>query len=123
MAKVSTFEELRIWQEARVLVKDIYKDFSPATSGGRDYGVAGQVQRAGVSIMNNIAEGFERSRDTEFARFLDIAKGSCGEVRSLYYTAEDLCYVEEAVAAQRRDQARSIAKGIAALASHLRLST
>ena len=120
MAKVNTFEELRIWQEARMLVRDIYRDFAPGAPGGRDFGFAGQLERAGVSIMNNIAEGFERSTDADFARFLDIAKGSCGEVRSLYYAAQDLSYVTAAVAETRREQARSIAKGIATLALHLR---
>ena len=67
-----------------------------------------------------VAEGFERSTDADFARFLDIAKGSCGEVRSLYYAAEDLGYVPPEVADQRRSRSRQISAGIASLASHLR---
>jgi four helix bundle protein len=97
MEKAKRFEDLWIWQEARKLVKDIYQDFRTG-SGSKDFGFRGQIQEAGVSIMSNIAEGFERHTDPEFARFLDIAKGSYGEVRSLYYTAEDLNYIAPEVA-------------------------
>jgi four helix bundle protein len=123
MATAQTFEELWIWQQARELVRDIYPDFGEGTPAGRDFGFRDQVRRSGVSIMNNIAEGFERASDTEFARFLDIAKGSCGEVRSMYYTAEDLGYVTATVANQRRERSKQIAAGIVALRSHLRNRT
>ena len=72
------------------------------------------------SIMNNISEGFERRTDTEFARFLDLAKGSCGEVRSMYYSAEDLKYVDQKTAVERRTKGRQISAGSASLAKHLR---
>jgi len=113
------FEELWVWQQARELVKEVYEDFRSGL-GSKDYGFRDQVQKAAVSIMNNIAEGFERSTDPEFARFLDVAKGSCGEVRSMYYTAEDLGYVDPAVADTRRSKARQISAGIASLTAHLR---
>ena len=70
--------------------------------------------------MNNIAEGFERSTDPDKARFLDIAKGSAGEVRSMYYVAADIRYVSGDVATQRRERVVKISKGIAALTSHFR---
>jgi len=70
--------------------------------------------------MNNIAEGFEWKTQREFVRFLDIAKASCGEVRSMYYTAEDLSYVSVEKALERRESCRRIAAGIGSLQSHLR---
>ena len=120
MEKIESFEDLWIWQEARALVRDIYEDFGKDTSAERDYGFRGQIQTAGISIMNNIAEGFERSTDADKARFLDIAKGSAGEVRSMYYVAEDIRYVSSDVALKRREKVVKISKGIAALTSHFR---
>ena len=85
-----TFEELRIWQQARKQAKEVYTEFGGESVSSRDFGFRDQIQRAGVSVMNNIAEGFERHSPTEFAHFLNIAKASCGEVRSMLYLAEDL---------------------------------
>jgi four helix bundle protein len=119
MEKVTRFEELWIWQQARLLVRQIYGDCSNGKAS-RDFGFRAQIQRAGVSIMNNVAEGFERSTDPDFARFLDVAKGSCGEVRSLYYVAEDLGYVDSAMAEERRSTTRRLAAGIKSLADFLR---
>ena len=116
MSKAECFEDLRIWQEARQFVKLIYTDFRE----NKDYGFCSQIQRAGVSVMNNIAEGFERNSDADFARFLDMAKGSAGEVRSMYYSAEDLGYVSLETANERRMFAQTISKGIGALEGYLR---
>ena len=116
MSKAEHFEDLRIWRESRQLVKQIYIDFR----GSRDYGFKDQIQRAGVSIMNNISEGFERNSDADFARFLNIAKGSAGEVRSMYYAAEDLGYVAEDSAKERRCFVKVISQGIGAFESYLR---
>ncbi len=120
MEKVESFEDLWIWQEARILVQEIYGDFGRDMPAERDYGFRGQIQTAGISIMNNIAEGFERTTDADKARFLDIAKGSCGEVRSMYYVAEDIPYVSTAVAHQRRQRAIKISRGIATLTARFR---
>ena len=106
MEPAQSFEDLWIWQQARILVRELYSDFGPGTPAFHDYGFRSQVQDAGISIMNNTAEGFERSSDADFASFLDFAKGSCGEVRSMYYPAEDLGYVPAAVANQRREKAK-----------------
>jgi four helix bundle protein len=83
------FEDLRIWQQARVMANEVYDAFA----GCRDYGFRDQIQRAAVSSMNNIAEGFERRSSKDFGHFLDIAKASSGEVRSMLYLAEDRKYL------------------------------
>jgi four helix bundle protein len=115
-----SFEELWIWQQARMLVRDVYLDFGDGSAAERDFGFRNQIQRAAVSIMNNIAEGFERHSSAEFARFLDVAKASCGEVRSMYYTAEDLRYVAAPTATKRRESARQLSAAIWKLAAHIR---
>ncbi|MEM9016968.1 MAG: four helix bundle protein [Verrucomicrobiota bacterium] len=113
------FEDLRIWQQARVLAANVYRDFG----GSKDFGFRDQIQRAGVSVMNNIAEGFERNSPKEFAHLLGVAKGSCGEVRSMLFLAEDLNYLSSDTAQERRNLALSISKGIEALAKKLRSQT
>jgi len=122
MAKAKRFEELWIWQQARELVKEIYQDFKTGP-GSKDFGFRGQIQDAGISVMNNIAEGFERRTDPEFSRFLDIAKGSCGEVRSMYYSAEDLDYLDPAITEVRRSKSQKTSSGIASLSKYLRKPT
>jgi four helix bundle protein len=119
--KARRFEELWIWQQARVLVRQIYGDCSIGAAS-RDFGFRDQIRRAGLSIMNNVVEGFERSSDPDFARMLDIARGSCGEVRSRYYVAEDLGYVDSPMAEERRSSARRPAAGIKSLTDFLRTS-
>lgn len=86
----------------------------------RDFDFRSQIRSAAVSIMNNIAEGFERRTDADFAHFLDIAKGSAGEVRSMLYLAEDRQYIPSDHASRLRESASMLAKGIAQLAKYLR---
>ena len=81
-------ENMRIWQEARVFTNDIYRMMSSC----RDYGFRDQIQRATVSIMNNIAEGFESGSDAKFIYFLNVARGSCSEVKSMLYLCEDFSF-------------------------------
>jgi four helix bundle protein len=81
--RIKNFEELEIWKEARYLTREIYT-LSKSPQFSKDYGLRDQMQRAALSIMSNIAEGFERGGNQEFVQFLYIAKGSCGELRSLY---------------------------------------
>jgi four helix bundle protein len=92
MAKIKKFEDIESWKRARKLTKDIYT----VTAQGkflRDFGLKDQIRRATVSILSNIAEGFERGGDKEFLQFLAIAKGSSGEVRAQLYVALDLEYI------------------------------
>ncbi len=117
------FEDLWIWQQARALVGEIYRDFGVDSLARRDFGFRDQIQRAGISVMNNIAEGFERNTNADFARLLDIARGSAGEVRSMYFAAEDLGYVPGEIADSRRQRGRKISAGIASLSKHLRASS
>jgi four helix bundle protein len=77
--KIECFEDIIAWQKAKDVTSKIYAQFRL----NRDYGFKDQIQRASVSVMNNIAEGFERKSNAEFRQFLYIAKGSCGEVRSM----------------------------------------
>ena len=83
---VHRFEELIAWQRARVLAREVY-EVTARDAFRKDFGLSGQIQRAAVSTMANIAEGFEKGRPTEFGRYLDIARGSLAEVRSHLYIA------------------------------------
>jgi four helix bundle protein len=87
--KFKKFEEMIVWQKSQDLTVDIYQVFG----GMKDYGFKDQIQRAAVSISNNIAEGYERISNSEFIRFLYIAKGSAGEVRSMLSLALRLGYI------------------------------
>ena len=91
--KIERFEEIEAWKEARKLVKEIYSCFSKC----QDFAFRGQIQRAGISIMSNIAEGFERNTNKEFINFLSIARGSLAEVKSLLYTANDIGYIDKPI--------------------------
>jgi four helix bundle protein len=89
---IKRFEDIDAWRSARVLVQDLYR-VTPSGLFTRDFDLRNQLRRAAVSIMSNIAEGFERRGNKEFRRFLFIAKGSAGEVRSLLYIAADSGYI------------------------------
>lgn len=93
MARIERFEDIQAWQKARELARAIYA-ISDVGSFSRDFGLRDQIRRAAVSIMANIAEGFERGGDAEFRRFLAIAKGSTGEVKAQLYVALDAGLIE-----------------------------
>jgi four helix bundle protein len=94
MATVKQFEDLHVWQEARALVREVYK-VTKQRAFYRDFALRDQITRAAISSMSNIAEGFERGSRKEFIQFLNIAKGSNGEVRSQLYVALDQQYLQQ----------------------------
>lgn len=101
-------ENLFIWKEARIVVNDIYE----LTKNCKDYGFKDQIQRAAISIMNNIAEGSESGSDAKYINFLKISKGSCSEVRSMLYLCEDfkICTAEDRIKIQ--EKTRILSSGI-----------
>ena len=100
--KVQRFEDLEAWQIARELANQVYK-ITKQESVCRDFGFVDQIRRAAISIMNNIAEGFERGSNKDFVRFLFIARGSAGEVRSLLYLGLDQGYLTNSEFSECRD--------------------
>lgn len=89
--KIENFEDIDAWREARKLVNEVYRLFA----SNKDYGFRDQIQRASISVMTNIAEGFDRGTNKEFFQFLLIARGSVSEVKSLTYTALDISYLDQ----------------------------
>jgi len=119
---VERFEELHIYQRARQLTNSVY---GLARSGefSRDYGLANQIRRASVSILSNIAEGFERGAKAEFIQFRFIAKGSCGEVRAQLQVAADQKYISDADYSQLTELCRQTSRMISSFIAHLQGST
>jgi four helix bundle protein len=106
-SKVENFEDLNVYQQARELTNKIY-EITRKSLFCKDYGLVDQIRRASVSIMANIAEGFERGTNTEFVQFLSIAKGSCGEVWAPLSIAFDQKYIETETCRKLSDQCRLI---------------
>jgi len=105
MAMIQRFEDIQAWQEARKLVKMIYS-LSNRESFSKDFGMRDQIRRASVSVMANIAEGFDCESKVEFARFLGIARRSAVEVQSILYAALDAGYISNDEFNQHYEQAR-----------------
>ena len=118
---VKTFEDMEVWKEARRLTQRIYhltknEDFA------KDFGLRDQIRRAAVSIMSNIAEGFERGGNQEFVQFLYVAKASCGEVRSQIYVALDQNYVANIEVGELTKSFKRLSSMISNLTTYLRKS-
>ena len=116
MSFAERFEDLEIWQEARRLHKSVYESLHQC----RDFSFRDQMRRAALSVMNNISEGFERRTDKDFAHFLDLSKGSAGEVRSMTYASEDAKILDAPTAEHLRSAYEVLSKRIAAFQKHLR---
>jgi four helix bundle protein len=112
LAGVQQFEDLIAWQKARELSRLVYR----LTNQGRlarDFRLSGQMQGAAVSVMSNIAQGFERDGDGEFYQFLKLTKSSCGEVRSLLCVALDANYIDEPTFEHLRTRADEVSRVVA----------
>lgn len=118
MKRIEAFEDMEVWQQAREMVKAIYS-MTNQNHFAQDFGLCNQIQRASVSVMSNIAEGFERGSDRDFARFLFIAKASAAEVRSQLYVAFDLNYIDAETLHALRERLISISKQISGFIKYL----
>lgn len=118
MSTVQRFEDLLAWQKSRELVKQIYR----AMSGCTDHGFRDQIQRAAVSVMSNIAEGFESGTRQEFVNYLYIAKASAGEVRAQLYAAHDIGYINIETSKSLKGLAEECSKLIATFISGVKNS-
>ena len=121
MATFKRFEEIEAWRKARDLVNQIYMHSNEGMFS-RDFGLRDQIRRAGISIMANIAEGYERSGTGEFLQFLAIAKGSAAEVRSHLYVALDQGYLDRKTFDNLCAEVQGTARMISKLMGYLRTS-
>lgn len=121
MAKIQCFEEIEAWQKAREITKEIYF----VTSEGeiaKDFVLKDQLRRASLSIMANIAEGFERGGNREFRQFLAMAKGSAGELKALLYTALDVGLMTQKQFQHLKDLTEQISRLLAGFLRYLKNS-
>jgi len=118
---VTHFEDLQIWKDARRLAKEIY-NLTAGPKFSKDFNLRSQIRGAVVSVMSNIAEGFERSGNQEFTQFLYVAKGSCGEVRSQLYVAVDQGYLSVGESEQLLNALKRLSSMIGGLIQYLKSS-
>jgi four helix bundle protein len=121
MATVTRFEDLEIWQLARELHKYVFRITSEAPFC-RDFGLRNQIRDSSGSVMDNIAEGFERDGNKEFYQFLSVSKGSCGECRSQSYRAFDDAYISEVTLNELLSRTDELSRKIYRFMDHLKQS-
>ena len=122
MAQIKKFEDIESWKRARKLTNQVY-EVTATGKFARDFGLRDQIRRATVSILSNIAEGFERGGDNEFLQFLAIAKGSCGEARAQLYVALDQGYISHAQFETLFESATEVSQLISGFIKYLRGSS
>ena len=121
MASMRSFEELEVWQRARVFANKIY-DLTSEGSFAKDFSLKDQINRSAGSIMDNIAEGFDRGGNREFINFLSYSKGSAAETRSQLYRALDRNHISENTLNELKEEALLISKMISGFMSYLQKS-
>lgn len=121
MGTISRFEDLEIWQLSRILCNDVFKIIEE-TPLKNNFRLWNQIDGASGSIMDNIAEGFERNGNKEFIQFLSIAKASCGEVRSQLYRVKDRNFIDEETFDALMNQTLVLSKKISAFINYLKNS-
>jgi four helix bundle protein len=121
MGTIKRFEDLEAWKKARGFAKLIHT-VSGNADFGRDFALRGQIRRAAISVVSNIAEGFERDGDKEFLQYPYVAKGSCGEVRAQLYLAVDCEYITEEEFLQLKIKAIELNRMISGLIKYLKQS-
>ena len=119
MAKVTKFEDLKCWQLARELVRLVYEACEVGKLS-KDFETRGQIKRAALSTMNNIAEGFGRFSTKDFIRFLDISQSSSTEVKSITYALEDMDYISKTKITLIREKAEETKNSTLAFIRYLR---
>jgi four helix bundle protein len=113
---MEAFEDLVVWKKSKALAVDIYSTLKDC----KDYGLKDQMTRSAVSISSNIAEGFERNSNKQFAHFLQIAKASCGELRSQIYICQEIGTISSDQAKSLSGKAKEISKMLQGLINHCR---
>ena len=121
MATILRFEDLDAWKVARELTREVYR-ITSVERFSRDFGLKDQIRKASVSIMSNVAEGFERDGNREFCNFLSIGKGSAGEVQSQLYVALDQDYITRVDFESVYSKAKESGRVIAGLGNYLKQS-
>lgn len=121
MARLERFEDIDACKKARELTRSIYQ-ITMTGEFARDFGLRDQIRRAAVSVLSNIAEGFERDGNKEFLQSLSLAKGSCGEVRAQLYIALDQAYITDAQFRELTEKTLEVSRLIAGLMKYLSTS-